>query len=63
VVEDLGSEVFVHVLVDHEGEEHRIVARVAPPFAGVPGDNVRVGLRGTMHLFDTAGLRRRTVKL
>ena len=63
VVEDLGSEVFVHVLVDHEGEEHRIVAKVAPPFAGVPGDNVRVGLRGIMHLFDTAGLRRTTVKL
>jgi multiple sugar transport system ATP-binding protein len=63
VVEDLGSEVFVHVLVDHEGEEHRIVAKVAPPFAGVPGDNVRVGLRGTMHLFDTAGLRRATVEL
>src|SRR5229473_3052458 len=33
LVEDLGSEVFVHLVVDHEGEERRIVAKVDPPFA------------------------------
>jgi multiple sugar transport system ATP-binding protein len=62
-VEDLGSEVFVHLVIDHEGEERRIVAKVAAPFAGSPGDNVRLGLRGTVHLFDTAEVRRTTVKL
>src|SRR5919197_1138038 len=38
VVEDLGSEVFVHLVVDHEGEERRIVAKVEPPFAGEPDE-------------------------
>jgi len=63
VVEDLGSEVFVHLVVDHEGEEHRIVARMPAPFAGSPGDNVRLKLKGTIHLFDTAEVRRASVEL
>jgi multiple sugar transport system ATP-binding protein len=63
VVEDLGSEVFVHLLVDHEGAERRIVAKVDPPFAGAPDDNVRLSLRGTVHLFDTAEKRRTSVQL
>src|SRR5436190_922920 len=32
-VEDLGSEVFVHLVIDHGGEEHRIVSKVEPPFS------------------------------
>jgi multiple sugar transport system ATP-binding protein len=63
IVEDLGSEVFVHLVIDHEGEERRIVAKSDPPFAGAPGDNVQVGLRGTVHLFDTAEVRRTSVDL
>jgi multiple sugar transport system ATP-binding protein len=63
LVEDLGSEVFVHLVVDHEGEEHRIVAKVEPPFAGKVDDNVRLTLRGTVHLFDAAEARRATVTL
>jgi multiple sugar transport system ATP-binding protein len=63
VVEDLGSEAFVHLVIDHEGEERRIVAKAAAPFAGSPGDNVHVGLRGTVHLFDTAEVRRTSIKL
>ncbi len=63
LVEDLGSEVFVHLVVDHEGEERRIVAKVDPPFAGKLDDNVRLTLRGTVHLFDTAEARRTTVTL
>jgi multiple sugar transport system ATP-binding protein len=63
IVEDLGSEVFVHLIIDHLGEERRIVAKVDPPFAGSPGDNVRVRLSGTIHLFDTAELRRTSVQL
>ena len=34
VIEDLGSEVFVHLVIQHEGEEHRLVAKTAAPFAG-----------------------------
>jgi multiple sugar transport system ATP-binding protein len=63
LVEDLGSEVFVHLVVDHEGEERRIVARVDPPFAGSPDENVRLTLRGAVHLFDGSEVRRATVTL
>src|SRR5258708_6239203 len=54
IVEDLGSEAFVHLLIDHDGEERRIVAKAAAPFAGSPDDNVHFGLRGSVHLFDNA---------
>jgi multiple sugar transport system ATP-binding protein len=63
IVEDLGSEVFVHLLVEHDGEERRIVAKVDAPFAGKSGDNVRLGLRGTVHLFDAAEVRRTSFQL
>jgi len=63
IVEDLGSEAFVHLVIEHEGEERRIVAKAAAPFAGSPDDNVRVGLRGSVHLFDTAEVRRKSVTL
>jgi multiple sugar transport system ATP-binding protein len=63
IVEDLGSEVFVHLVIDHEGEERRIVAKVDAPFVGSPGDNVSLGLSGTIHLFDTSELRRASVQL
>ncbi len=63
IVEDLGSEVFVHLVIDHEGEERRIVAKVDPPFAGAPDDNVRLALHGAVHLFDSSELRRATVML
>jgi multiple sugar transport system ATP-binding protein len=63
IVEDLGSEVFVHLVVDHEGEERRIVAKVDPPFAGEPDESVRLTLRGALHLFDATEVRRATVTL
>ena len=63
VVEDLGSEVFVHVLIDHLGEERRLVARAEAPFHGQSGDNVQLSLRGAAHLFDEAEERRTTVTL
>jgi multiple sugar transport system ATP-binding protein len=63
IVEDLGSELFVHLVIDHDGEERRIVSKVDAPFVGSPGDNVRLGLKGTIHLFDTAELRRTSVQL
>jgi multiple sugar transport system ATP-binding protein len=63
LVEDLGSELFVHVVIDHEGEERRLIAKVAPPFAGQPDENVRLTLRGTVHLFDGAEARQATLTL
>jgi multiple sugar transport system ATP-binding protein len=63
LVEDLGSEVFVYLVIDHEGEERRIVAKADPPFAGEPDENVRLTLRGTVHLFDATEVRRATVLL
>jgi multiple sugar transport system ATP-binding protein len=63
IVEDLGSEAFVHLVIDHDGEECRIVAKARAPFAGSPGDNVRLGLRGSVHLFDNAEVRRKSVEL
>jgi multiple sugar transport system ATP-binding protein len=63
LVEDLGSEVFVHVLIEHEGEERRIVAKVDPPFAGKAGENTTIGIHGNVHLFDTAEVRRATIEL
>jgi multiple sugar transport system ATP-binding protein len=63
LVEDLGSEVFVHLVIDHEGVEHRIVAKVEPPFSGKMDENVRLTLRGTVHLFDATEARRATVTL
>jgi multiple sugar transport system ATP-binding protein len=63
LVEDLGSEVFVYLFIDHEGAEHRIVAKVDPPFTGKADDNVRLTLRGTVHLFDDSEVRQATVTL
>jgi multiple sugar transport system ATP-binding protein len=63
LVEDLGSEAFVHLVLDHEGQERRIVAKVDPPFARKPDENVRLTLRGAVHLFDATEARRATVTL
>jgi multiple sugar transport system ATP-binding protein len=60
-VEDLGPEVFVHVLVDHEGEERPLVAKVPAPFAGAIDDNVSLSLNGNMHVFGDDGGRIATV--
>jgi multiple sugar transport system ATP-binding protein len=60
-VEDLGPEVFVHVLVDHEGEEQRLVAKVPAPFTGAIDDNVSLSLNGSVHVFGDDGERIATV--
>jgi multiple sugar transport system ATP-binding protein len=60
-VEDLGSEVFVHVLIEHELEPGTLVAKTSTPFAGHIGDNVSLALNGTMHVFEPAGRRIATV--
>jgi multiple sugar transport system ATP-binding protein len=57
VVEDLGSEVFVHVMIDHDGTTQPIVVKTPAPFDGRAGDDITLQLKGTVHLFDPAGER------
>jgi multiple sugar transport system ATP-binding protein len=60
-VEDLGSEVFVHTMIEHESEAATLVAKTSTPFAGHIGDNVSLALSGTMHVFEPGGARLATV--
>ena len=34
-----------------------------PPFSGAAGNNIRLGLRGTVHLFEEAEIQRESVTL
>ncbi len=56
-VEDLGSEMFVHVSIDHLGSPLALVSKMPASFAGRPGDDVGLQLVGTTHLFGTGALR------
>jgi multiple sugar transport system ATP-binding protein len=60
-VEDLGSEVFVHAMIEHEFEPATLVAKTPPPFTRQIGDNVSLALSGTMHVFEPGGGRLSTV--
>jgi multiple sugar transport system ATP-binding protein len=56
-VEDLGSELFVHVAVEHQGESVPLIAKMSPPFEGSPGDPVGLQITGKVHLFGEDGAR------
>jgi multiple sugar transport system ATP-binding protein len=56
-VEDLGSEVFVHLVIEHQGQDVGLVSRMAPPFEGRAGDRVGLQVAGVTHLFGGDGLR------
>jgi multiple sugar transport system ATP-binding protein len=56
-VEDLGAEAFVHVAFDYEGETAFAVSKMPAPFKGQTGDDIDVGLAGTVHVFDPVGPR------
>jgi multiple sugar transport system ATP-binding protein len=56
-VEDLGSEMFLHVAVEHQGESVPFIAKTAPPFDGAPGDRVGLQIAGKTHLFGEDGAR------
>jgi multiple sugar transport system ATP-binding protein len=56
-VEDLGSEMFVHVAIEHRGERVPLIAKTSPPFDGGPGDRVGLQITGTAHLFGEDRLR------
>ncbi len=55
--EDLGSEVFVHLSVEHRGDSVALVSKMPPPFDGEPGETVGLQITGTVHLFGADGLR------
>jgi multiple sugar transport system ATP-binding protein len=56
-VEDLGSEVFVHVAVEHRGETVPLVSKMFPPFDAQPGDSIGLQITGATHLFAADGSR------
>ena len=59
-VEDLGSEVFVHLALEHAGENVALVSKLPPPFDGRPGDDIGLQITGTTHLFADDGSRIRS---
>jgi multiple sugar transport system ATP-binding protein len=56
-VEDLGSEMFVHVAVEHRGDSVPLIAKMAPPFDGAPDDHVGLQIVGRTHVFGEDGSR------
>jgi multiple sugar transport system ATP-binding protein len=57
-VEDLGSEVFVHLLVEEGGGAPvALVAKVPAPFTGRAGDDVAFAIVGPAHVFGRDGER------
>jgi multiple sugar transport system ATP-binding protein len=61
-VEDLGSEVFVHLALEHQGENLALVSKMTPPFEGEPEDSIGLQITGTTHLFAADGSRIATTK-
>jgi multiple sugar transport system ATP-binding protein len=56
-VEDLGSEMFVHMFVEQRGERVPLIAKMAPPFDGKIDDRVGLQIVGTIHVFGEDGSR------
>jgi multiple sugar transport system ATP-binding protein len=56
-VEDLGSEMFVHVAVEHHDDSVPLIAKTAPPFHGAAGERVGLQIAGSTHLFAEDGSR------
>jgi multiple sugar transport system ATP-binding protein len=52
LVEELGSDAFVHAGVQQDGKEVPLVARVDPQHPPMKGDHVRLVPSGTVHAFD-----------
>jgi multiple sugar transport system ATP-binding protein len=60
VVEELGSETFVFVELEHLGQTTRIRVRVAADYPVKRGDQTHVSVLGPVHVFGPDGLRLRT---
>ena len=57
VVEELGSEAYIHVQVEHQQQQITLVAR-APGETDIDrGDNVRIAISGPTHVFTADGRR------
>ncbi len=57
VVEDLGSESFVHVDVEHQGQQLQLVVRAEGETDVARGDRLQVAFTGPIHAFDPTGAR------
>ncbi len=57
VIEELGSQAFVHVAIEHEGRDEVLVVRDEGETDIQRNDNVQVGILGPCHLFGTDGER------
>ena len=57
VVEELGSESYVHVTIQHQGDPLVLVVRAEGETMIQRGDNVMVGCRGPIHVFGPGGER------
>jgi multiple sugar transport system ATP-binding protein len=60
VVEELGSETFVFVEIEHLGKPTRVRVRVDADYEVARGDNTHVGVLGPVHVFGADGLRFRS---
>ncbi len=60
VVEELGSETFVFVELEHQGQTTRIRVRVDADYRVRRGDQTNVSVLGPVHIFGADGLRLRT---
>ena len=60
VVEELGSETFVFVELEHLGKTTRIRVRVDADYRVRRGDHTKIEVLGPVHLFGADGLRLRT---
>ena len=52
VVEELGSEAFLHVQMPHQGEDRNVVVRVGGETTISRGDNLTLGIAGPVHIFN-----------
>ncbi|NNE75415.1 MAG: ABC transporter ATP-binding protein, partial [Acidimicrobiales bacterium] len=57
VVEELGSEAFLFVNVEHQGSTTQLVVRVEGETKISRGDNVSIGFNGPAHVFAADGSR------
>ena len=57
VVEELGSEAFLFVTVQHQGAPTQLVVRAEGDTPISRGDTVHIGFKGPIHLFAPSGER------
>lgn len=58
VVEELGSEAFLHTRMPHQGEERDVVVRVEGETSIQRGDNLSLSIAGPVHVFEAkSGVR------